>query len=223
MGQKAKHVMAENFVFLSNEDLLCCISVVCVLMCISGKVTKFHRNLPFNMESLGLSGLQSLLENHGQDGKRGRLWKFSGSYHAMSLWINWVWFCFVSGRVFYCFFNIKKKTSTTKQNKTERKHPSERFLYCPRTVRNNRLSSLRGGWTRWLLKASSNPNCSMREDKMIWRCLRYRKKMRLRSVKYFVMTGKNIPWVGRLEGAFSPSLMKAFWIKMILLLLLLLL
>ena len=58
LGQKVNHVMTENFVFLSNEDMLCCVSVAYVLMCILGKVTLFHGYFPFNMESLSLSGLQ---------------------------------------------------------------------------------------------------------------------------------------------------------------------
>lgn len=54
---------------------------------------------------------------------------------------------------------------------------------------------------------------SKRRVKKIWRCLRYLKKWGRAQCKYFLMTGKNIPWAGRLGGFFSPSLMTAFWIK----------
>lgn len=59
----------------------------------------------------------------------------------VSPWINQIWFGFVSGRVSYCFFNIKKPLN----NKTKQKGSihQERFLYCPGTVRNKRSSSLR--------------------------------------------------------------------------------
>lgn len=58
LGQKVNHEMTENFLFLSNESMLHCVSVAYVLMCILGKVTLFHRYFPLNMESLSLSGFQ---------------------------------------------------------------------------------------------------------------------------------------------------------------------
>lgn len=58
MWQNANHVMTENFVFLSNEGMLFCVSFAYILMCVLGKVALFDGYFPFVMESLSLSGLQ---------------------------------------------------------------------------------------------------------------------------------------------------------------------